>query len=184
MGIPYLRNWIYHFNIFCMNLPTQYQWLLNEGAPKMLVEFLKIYGVAEMQGPGDNPVILGWAKEVGLEHEYVHDITPWCGLEMAVIASRAGKEVVKGPLWALNWVNFGIKADEPMLGDVVIFKRPGEDETAYHVAGGNESDKSNIVRIAKDRLYAVRRPIYATGQPSNVRKVILSSTGSLSSDEK
>jgi len=176
-----------------MNLPTQYQWLENEGAPKMLVEFLKTYGVTEVQGQGDNPVILGWAKEVGLEKEYLHDLTPWCGLEMAVIAQRAGKEVPKQPLWALNWANFGIKADIPMLGDILVFKRTGgghvgmyigQDATAYHVAGGNESDKSNIVRIAKDRLYAARRPIYTTGQPSNVRVVNLESNGQISTDEK
>lgn len=179
-----------------MQLPDQYAWLASEPAPRMLLEFLKIYGVAEKQGAEDNPEILAWAKECGLEKQYVHDITPWCGLEMAVIALRAGKVVPAGPLWALNWTNFGTPVsleDGPMLGDVLIFKRPGgghvgmyvgQDETAYHTAGGNEGDKSTIIRIAKNRLYAIRRPVYNTGMPPNVRKVLLKPSGLISADEK
>lgn len=176
-----------------MNLPIQYQWLLQEGAPKMVVEFIKIYGVAESPGTGDNPVIIGWAKEVGLDDVYVHDSTAWCGLEMAILTYRAGKEIVKEPLWALNWAKFGVAVQTPMLGDVLVFKRTGgghvgiyigQDDLAYHVAGGNEGDKSTIIRILKSRLYAARRPIYQSGQPANVRVIKLESTGHISTNEQ
>jgi hypothetical protein len=69
---------------------------------------------------------------------------------MAVIAKRAGKPAVEGPLWARNWSAFGKAFDEAQLGDVLVFRRAessghvglyvGEDYGAYHVLGGNQSD--------------------------------------------
>jgi hypothetical protein len=48
--------------------------------------------------------------------------------------------------------------------------------------GGNQSDQVDITRIAKTRIYAIRRPIYQE-QPANVRKIILASSGALSLNE-
>jgi uncharacterized protein (TIGR02594 family) len=174
-----------------MNLPAQYAWLANEPGPKMVLEFVKIYGAAEVPGPGNSPLIMSWAAELGLEKVYTADSIPWCGLEAAIIAKRAGKELPVNPLWALNWANFGVKADVPMLGDILTFKRNGgghvgmyiaEDNAAYHVAGGNQGDKSCIIRIAKSRLYAARRPHYNV-QPANVRRVRVAASGALSKNE-
>jgi uncharacterized protein (TIGR02594 family) len=171
-------------------LPKNYAWLEKEPGPKMILEFLKIYGTKETIGFGDNPVILGWAKELGLK-DYVHDSIAWCGLEMALVASRAGKPVVDHPLWAANWLHFGIPVKEAMLGDVLVFKRPGgnhvglyiaEDLHCYHVGGGNQSDQVSIARVVKERCIGIRRPVY-TSQPPNVRKIIVSSVGDISSDE-
>jgi uncharacterized protein (TIGR02594 family) len=176
-------------------LPSKYAWLAKEGAPRMLIEALELYGTLETVGTKNNPTILAWAKEVGkdIQDVYTADSIPWCGLFMAVVAKRAAKEWPKTPLWALSWATFGKKVPEPMLGDVLVFTRQGgghvalyvgEDETAYHCLGGNQSDKVCISRIAKNRLYTARRPIYAIGQPANVRKVILKSDGELSSNEQ
>jgi len=175
-----------------MNLPNDYVWLLNEPGPKMLLEALKLYGTTEAPGEGDNPVILEWAKEVGLDKVYKHDATAWCGLFMAVVAKRAGKQLPPGgPLWALNWGQFGDKVEDgPKLGDILVFKRAGgghvtlyvgEDDECYHCLGGNQSDMVNIVRKPWSRIYAIRRPHYNI-QPANVRKIILDSNGSI--DEK
>lgn len=182
-----------------MNLPLQYQWLLREPGPKMLLQALGLYGTLEKAGTGDNPTILAWAKEVGLEKTYSHDSIPWCGLFMAVVATRAGKEVVDTPLWALAWADFGEPVPvgpegkpTPMLGDVLTYKREGgghvnlyigEDSDAYHGIGGNQSDMVNITRIHKSRLYRARRPIYSVGQPPNVRRVRLVASGTLSQNE-
>lgn len=174
-----------------MALPAQYAWLSAETGPKMLVEALKLYGTLEAPGSKDNPVILGWASEIGQGKTYSHDSIPWCGLFIGVVARRAGKDVVSSPLWALSWADFGKPAGQPMLGDVLTFKRNGgghvalyvgEDSSAYHCLGGNQSDKVCITRIAKSRLYKARRPIY-NEQPKNVRKVILAATGKLSTNE-
>lgn len=175
-------------------LPAQYQWLAKEPGPIMIVEALKLFGTLEGAGAKDNPTILGWGKEIGQQAVYSHDSIPWCGLFMGVVAHRARKEIPHSPLWALSWADFGVPVDKkgPMLGDVLTFKRDGgghvalyvgEDSTAYHVLGGNQSDKVCITRIAKSRLYKSRRPKYIS-QPANVRKVILQSNGVLSKNEK
>lgn len=174
-------------------LPSRYGWLARESGPKMLIEALKLYGTLEAPGSKNNPTILSWAKEIGGEvaDVYSADSIPWCGLFMAVVAKRAGKEVPKHPLWALSWSAFGAKASKPMLGDVLTFTRNGgghvalyvgEDDGAYHCLGGNQSDAVSITRIAKSRLYAARRPLYRE-QPANIRVVHLASNGVLSTNE-
>ena len=75
--------------------------------PRMLQEARKLFGTKEFAGSANNPVILGWAKEVGLAKSYTDDVIPWCGLFMAVVAKRAGKPALEGPLWARNWAAFG-----------------------------------------------------------------------------
>lgn len=168
-----------------------YEWLLNEPGPKMLLEAIKLFGIKEFTGKENNPVILEWAKEVGLSKTYSNDEIPWCGLFIAVVAKRAGKVVVDAPLWAKNWSKFGQLTIHPMLGDVVVFNREtgghvglyvGEDPTAYHILGGNQTNAVTISRISKNRVYSVNRPLY-TNQPENVRRVYLSSKGSLSTNE-
>lgn len=175
-----------------MNLPNKYKWLLNEPGPKMLLEFIKIYGVKEAPGAIDNPVILAWAKEVGVQDTYNHDSVPWCGLSMAVIAKRAGKVFGFQPLWAKNWAKFGQKVDRAMLGDVLVFNRKGgghvgiyvgEDQVCFHVGGGNQLNEENIIRIPKSRILAIRRPIYKV-TPPNVRPIILNEEGEISTNEQ
>jgi len=172
-------------------LPDRYKWLEKEGAPKMIVEFLKIYGTKETVGAADNPIILDWAKEVGINN-YYHDSTAWCGLEHAVLAHRSGKEVVKDPLWAANWLNFGTPVTIAKLGYTLVFKRPGgnhvglyicEDKECYHVGGGNQSDMVRISRINKDRCIGIRMPHYNTSEPLNVRQIFTDATGEISKNE-
>jgi len=176
-----------------MGLPKAYQDLAKEGAPKMLVEMLKLYGTLEVPGTKDNPVIMSWAKETKIKG-YTHDSVPWCGLTMAVVAQRAGYQYPAGPLWALNWKNFGrsVPLNGAMLGDVLVFNREGgghvsmyvgEDKYYYHILGGNQSDSVNIIRKAKSSCVAVRRPVFKIGQPKNVRKIYRAATGAISSKE-
>lgn len=181
------------------NLPPEYAWLANEAGPKMVLEWLKIFSVHEAPGAGDNPIILAWAKEVGIS-DYMHDSDAWCGLAMAVVAKRAGKMIPAKPLWALNWVNFGRQlepGESAGLGDALIFNRYdaagkligghvgtyiAEDDGAFHVMGGNTKDAVGIARIAFGRLHAVRRPVYQV-QPVNVRVIRVGATGELSTNE-
>lgn len=173
-------------------LPNPYGWLpLVVGLPRMVQEALALHGEKECPGPGDNPNILAWAREVGLEKVYRHDETAWCGLFMAVVAQRAGKPVPDGPLWALNWRHFGVPAVRPLLGDVLVLSRDGgghvclyvgEDAEAWHGLGGNTRDSVSIARFAKTRTVAVRRPAYKV-PPAGARQVLLSSAGSLSTNE-
>lgn len=174
-------------------LPRKYQWLLDEPGPKTVLEFLKIHGIDEDPGKANDPDIMAWARELGYGSTYTADSIPWCGLTMGVIARRAGKDIepVGNILWALNWAKFGVHVDVPMLGDVLTFKRNGgghvgiyiaEDAACYHVGGGNQSDDTSITRIAKERLYRARRPIYIN-QPANIRRVWMNASGPVSKNE-
>lgn len=143
-----------------------YDFLKSETSPKLLVEAVKLLETKEVVGKVHNPVILGWAKEVGLSKVYTADEIPWCGLAIAYACHQAGVEVVDKPLWALSWANYGTKVSEPMLGDILTFKRDGgghvgiyvgEDKECYHVLGGNQGNAMSVTRIVKSRLYQARR---------------------------
>lgn len=169
-----------------------YDFLKSETSPKLLVEAVKLLGTKEVVGKVHNPVILGWAKEVGLSKVYTADEIPWCGLAIAYACHQAGVEVVDKPLWALSWANYGTKVSEPMLGDILTFKRDGgghvgiyvgEDKDCYHVLGGNQGNAMSVTRIVKSRLYQARRTKWKVAQPANVRKVILDAKGTISQNE-
>ena len=172
-------------------LPAGYRWLTTIGTlPRMLAEGIALHGVREVIGAGDNPVILEWAREAGVAG-YRADAVPWCGLYLAVVATRAGWGVPAAPLRALNWGRFGVAADRPMLGDVVTFVRPGgghvalyvgEDDAAFHVLGGNQGDRVGFARIARERLRAARRPGYRR-PPATMAVHRLAAGGALSVNE-
>jgi uncharacterized protein (TIGR02594 family) len=174
-----------------MSIPEKYKWIEKEPAPKVLIEAVKLHGTREISGTADNPEILKWSRELNLKN-YIHDSIAWCGLFVALCVKRAGYEVVKEPLWAHNWVNFGIAVSIPMLGDVLVFKRTsgghvgfyvGEDTECYHVFGGNQSDQVSITRIEKSRLVAARRSPFKISQPQNIRVIHLASDGVVSKNE-
>lgn len=169
----------------------QYNYLEKELSPKVIVEAIKFDGVQEIVGAQNNPVIMGWAKELGLK-EYINDEIPWCGLFAAKVVKDAGFTPVEKPLWAANWSKFGTKQTQAMLGDILVFTRPGgnhvgfyvgEDSLYYHVIGGNQSNKVNVVRIQKSRCTAIRRCNWKMFQPENIRKIKLSPTGEISTNE-
>ncbi len=195
------------------NIPSTYSWLEKEPGPKMILEALKLIGTLETPGTADNPKIVAWADEVKAACPspynnwsadfYNDDSIPWCGLAMAIVTIRAGMEngVMRADrqppnkyLSALAWAAYGetIPKDQAMLGDVLVFVRKGgghvalyvgETSTHFHMLGGNQDDAFNIRTKAKSTLYAVRRPKY-NSRPTNVRKILLKSTGTLSGSEQ
>lgn len=174
------------------NLPAQYLWLREVTGPRILLEALKAYGTIETPGPGSNPSILAWAKAVGLRNVYTRDDVPWCGLYCAYAALQAGWTPPTNPLWARNWLTFGNPAGQPALGDILVFSRGssghvgfyvGEDDAAFHVLGGNQSDQVMIKRIAKSRLLGARRCPWRINQPEAVKRVVLAANGALSTNE-
>lgn len=169
-----------------------YNFLKNETAPKILVEAYKLIGIKETLGKDNNPKILEWADKLGLKSIYTADEIPWCGLFMAWVCHEAGKPVVKGPLAAKNWLNYGTQEWVAMLGDVLVFSRKGgnhvgqyvaEDDKSYHVIGGNQADQVSIVRIDKGRCIGIRRTAWTTAQPNNVRRIFIDASGAISQNE-
>lgn len=168
-----------------------YDWLKEEKSPKLLVEAVKHIGVKEIVGKQHNPEILQWAKDLGVSW-YTSDEIPWCGLFIAHCAKTAGLQVVESPLRALSWAEYGTAVTDPMLGDILTFKREGgghvgiyvgEDDKCYHVLGGNQSNSVSVTRIDKTRLFKARRTAWKVAQPENVRKVHLEAKGSISTNE-
>jgi hypothetical protein len=170
-----------------------YDWLNNEKSPRILVQAVKQLGVKEIVGKEHNPIIMNWAKELNLDKIYKSDEIAWCGLFVAYCCKMAGLEVVDKPLWALSWSNWGNEVKEAMLGDVLTFKREGgghvgiyvgEDDTHFHVLGGNQGNAVSVSRIAKTRLFKARRTIWKIAQPANVRKIKLEPKGVITTNEQ
>src|SRR5690606_33889500 len=148
-----------------------------------------LYGVKEVPGEKHSHIILTWASHLELKN-YTADETAWCGLFMAYCASKSGKMVAKNPLWARNWLSWGV-ACEPELGAVLVFERGtgghvglyvGEDDACYRVLGGNQKNSVSIARLDKARLLGARCQ-YLIGKPENVRKIVLSPAGDISTNE-
>lgn len=172
-----------------MKLPSKYLWLAYEGAPRHLVKALELFGTTEVVGPKHNPIILEWAKELGVP--YNSDETPWCGLFVGICIKRANRQPVKELLSARNWVNFGVLSPVPMLGDILVFTRQGgghvgfyvgEDDKNFFVLGGNQGNQVSVVKIIKSRLLEARRPAYNIA-PTNIRRIFLKVDGKPSENE-
>lgn len=149
-------------------------------------------GTREVQGAANNPVITGWAKKLGgwIASFYKDDSIPWCGLFVAECFNTHKMSVPPKLLSALAWADWG-QPSKIAPGAVLVFKRTGgghvgfyvgEDSTAYHVLGGNQSDSVSIARIAKDRLVAVRWPKESI-PPASEQKVVKTASGFLSRNE-
>ena len=177
------------------NLPNQYKWLADEPAPKILIEMLKLYGVTEVAGEADNPLILEWVKELGdkVGTDYKNDSIPWCGLAMGVVAQRVGYDIPSISVRASSWLKFGNPVFQPMLGDIIITSREGgnhvslyvgQDKYGYfHSLGANQRDQVNISRIAMKRIIGIRRCKWKIKQPENIRTIILDPVGFISENE-
>jgi uncharacterized protein (TIGR02594 family) len=166
--------------------------LQQPGLPLLIQQAMKYLNVSEIKGPASNEVIMRWATHLGLEKTYTNDDIAWCGLFVAYVVKRSGREPIENPLWARNWRLWGVQSPTPSLGDILVFKRLGggghvgfyvaEDAKAFHVLGGNQKNRVSIVRIDKERLIDARRPIY-TKAPATAIPYIVSAKGSLSTDE-
>lgn len=170
----------------------KYVFLKNEKSPQILVQAVKLIGTKEIVGAKHNETIIEWGRGLGLGRIYTNDEIPWCGLFIGHVCRMAGLEVISKPLWALSWSNWGDEVKEPMLGDILTFKRNGgghvglyvgEDSKCYHVLGGNQSNAVNVTRIDKTRLYKARRTAWKIAQPNNVRKIFLDAKGEISTNE-
>lgn len=179
-----------------IKLPSKFKYLNEIGVlPKVIRTALGYYGLKETVGKANNPIIMQWAKDLGLEKVYTADSIPWCGLAIGIFVKEAGYNPVKDPLWALNWKNFGtpVNKNEAKLGDILTFKRSGgghvgfyvgESATTFFVLGGNQSDSVSITEISKTRLHSVGRSPWKIGPPASVKKYIISSTGKVSTNEQ
>lgn len=124
-------------------------------------------GVREIVGPRHSPVIMGWVQELGagvLGIKVNDDETPWCGTFMAWLMKRSGLRTPLIAVRAASWGRAGKWGREllgPRPGCVMVFTRAGgghvglylgEDETHFHILGGNQTNSVSVTRVAKERL--------------------------------
>lgn len=125
------------------------------GDPPWFVVAQSLLGIYEFPGGKDNPVILGWAKELGgmIAREYKHDSIPWCQLCVQYCLFKAGMPHLDS-LWALDNTTYGLKLKGAARGCIGSKKRAGggghtffvkgiSRDGALIVLGGNQSDMVN-----------------------------------------
>ncbi len=162
--------------------------------PAWMREARRFMGLKEIAGAKSDPIIISWAKKLGgwITDYYTNDDIAWCGLFMAhcIGSTLPGEHLPANPLGALNWSTFGHALTPPAPGAILTFHRTGgghvglyvgEDKTAYHVLGGNQSNSVSITRVEKARLEDARWPI--TGDAPVPGRVYLTPGGELSKNE-
>ncbi len=145
------------------------------------VEAWEQIGTKEFEGRPSNVKIVNWGRD--LDIAYGDDSVPWCGLFVAhCIGSQLTRETLPpSPLWARGWREFGNSLEVPQPGAVMVFWRgrkdgpnghvgfyAGEEEDddgAYHILGGNQSDKVCVTRVPKSKFLGARWP--STVPPAN-----------------
>lgn len=178
-------------------LPKKYSWISTRGPlPKLVTAALNYLDLKETPGSGNNPIIMGMAKRLGVDNIYIGDSMSWCALFISYLCIIADKPMPYKQyeiLRAASFTNWGnpVEKGKEAFGDILVFKRPGgnhvgiyiaESDTTFHVLGGNQSDSVNFTEIKKDRLLAARR-YYQIAPPASVKKYKLSSSGVVSTDE-
>lgn len=129
---------------------------------------LSQYGLKEMPGVADNPVILQMAKDAGFK-DYDHDSISWCSMFTNWTAFKAGYQR-SNSLAARSWLTIGVSTDKPELGDIVVLWRDSpqswkghvgffirEDTKYVYMLGGNQGDMVNIEDFDKNRVLDYRR---------------------------
>jgi uncharacterized protein (TIGR02594 family) len=164
---------------------------LLASTPPWMRRAARLIGKRERAGAADNPVILGWARALGLA--YAGDNVPWCGLFVAhcLACALPGAALPATPLWARSWARFG-EASGPLPGAIMVFRRDagsghvgfhaGETHDAYRILGGNRGDGVSLAWLAKARLLSSRWP---AGAPLPMARPALAvrQTGALSTNE-
>lgn len=180
-------------------LPAKFKWLNEIGTlPRLLSEGLRFLDLKELPGTkNNNPVIMQWAKDLGVSDIYVNDEVSWCALGMSKICVLAGKPMpFKGyeVLRAASFLQWGnpVPDGEEILGDILVFTRPGGNHVALYVAetpktfwvyGFNQSNKAGFTEINKDRCIG-RRRYYAIGAPASAKKYFMGTSGTVSTNEE
>jgi uncharacterized protein (TIGR02594 family) len=166
-------------------LPTEptFTGFQTTSSPPWLALMQQITGTKETSGSADNPVILGWAAEIGKRYpemasycsKYDHDSKPWCGLTVAYCMAMAGIRPQFGAtdedrfLWADSWRQFGVPVTNPQPGDVLVYQWPNgshhvslyDHETPgdqYASRGGNQGDAVTVAMYGMSSCTAIRRP--------------------------
>lgn len=135
--------------------------------PEMMANAFDLYGLKEIPGEQNNPVIVKFFHEIG--HTWVQDDeTSWCSAFINYLAKKNGYEY-SGELDARSWLAIGEQMTIPNPGDIVIFWRESlsswkghvgffirDDGTNIYTLGGNQNNMVCIQPYPKDRILGYR----------------------------
>lgn len=141
--------------------------------PSWLHHALSYLGVEEVAGTANNPTIMEWAKELGIDYD--GDWVAWCGLFVAAMLRKGSQEIdlPDNILGARNYLKVGreIEKNHIRFGDLVIFWRKSKSSWEGHVGfymghvgkwiimlGGNQSQSVSIALYDSERILGIRRP--------------------------
>ncbi len=104
---------------------------------------------------------------------------PWCGdfVETCIALTLPMAVLPTNPYLARNWGKFGTTVD-PCFGSILVFWRGSisgtrghvgfyysEDDTHFHVLGGNQSNSINVSKLDKKRLLSAQLPLVGGPYP-------------------
>lgn len=141
------------------------------------------YGLREIAGKEDNPVIIQWFNDLGYDGKKLKDETSWCSLTVCWACEVAGYQHT-GKLYADSWLTEidldEIEIDKAEYGDIVVLWRgsfdgeliPGSSIPKRHVClwvnkrdnayfngyGGNQGNELKIAPQYISRIKKILRP--------------------------
>ena len=134
--------------------------------PNWLTHARTYLGTAEIPGKAHNPTIVRWLRE--LKSWWADDEQPWCGTFVGAVFRENGITPAKHWYRARDWLNWGVKINDPAPGCVVVFERTGGGHVGFAVArdvsgrlmvlGGNQGNKVSIAPFEKFRVLGYRWP--------------------------
>lgn len=142
-----------------------------------MAEAWRELGQSELPGRADNLRIVAMFDELG--HPDQSDETAWCAAFVGACLERAGISSTRS-LRARSYLEWGVAADNPEAGAVVVLKR-GSDPALGHVGflvgmtdthaivlGGNQSNAVTVATFDRDLVLGFRLPeAQQTTQPGN-----------------
>jgi len=145
--------------------------------PNWMEEAVKEIGVLESPGAANNPKILKYAKDAGIQDIVNHDSVPWCAAFVGGMLARGGVGGT-GKANAKSYLQWGVKLNGPVLGCVVVLDRPPHEwqgHVAFYVGrpsigkirllGGNQGDMVCEADFDSGRVNQYRWPAGLPIQP-------------------
>lgn len=130
-------------------------------------EAFKDYFVSEIKGAKHSHKVLAFWKDAKLGG-IKDDETPYCAGAVSAWLERSGIRSQR-TAWARNYLNQGVKLEEPKFGAIVVFSRGKgghvgfvtgvtKDGSQIRVLGANQSDSVNERMFDVDRVLGYRNP--------------------------
>lgn len=131
---------------------------------------LSLYGIKEIKGKEDNPLIIKMFNDLGYNGQELKDETSWCAAFANWTLMSCGCKHT-GKLNARSFLDLPEVVEDPEIGDLVIFWRESPDSWKGHVGyyiterdgwiyvlGGNQGNQVKIAAYPASRLLGYRRP--------------------------